>query len=59
MPLYRVYTITPDEHIHVPPTVIECRDDQAAIEEARQVLDGRVIEVWQMDRRVIRLEAKR
>jgi hypothetical protein len=58
MPTYRLYTITPDEHIQAPPAVVECEDDQAAIERAKQLLDGRAIEVWQLDRRVTRLEPK-
>ena len=59
MPSYRLYTLTPDEHIQTPPEVVECTDDEAAIERAKQVLDGHTIEVWRLSRCVIRLEPKR
>jgi hypothetical protein len=58
MPAYRLYTLTPDKHIQAPPEVVECADDEAAIEQAKQILDGHTIEVWQKDRRVIQLEPK-
>jgi hypothetical protein len=32
---YRLYTITSDEHIRAPPVLIECGDDQAAIEQGK------------------------
>ena len=59
MPLYRLYVIMPGEHIRVPPEVVECPDDKAAIERAKQLLDGRIIEVWNFDRCVTRLEPQR
>lgn len=45
MEQYRVYVLDADGHVRDPPDVIECPDDGAAIEQARQRLDGRVIEV--------------
>lgn len=39
--------------------VIECPDDQAAIEAAEGMLDGKAIEVWEAARVVIPLEPKR
>jgi hypothetical protein len=59
MSSYRLYAITPDEHIQAPAEVVECVDDRAAIDHAKQLLDGRVIEVWQLDRFVTRLKPKR
>ncbi len=58
MEQYRVYVLHADGHVHDPPQVIECPDDGAAIEQARQLLDGRVIEVWHHSRRVITLEPR-
>jgi hypothetical protein len=39
-----------------PPTVIDCPDDGAAIENAKELLDGRVIQVWDHDRLIVRLD---
>jgi hypothetical protein len=36
--------------------IVDCPDDTAAIEKARQRLDHRIIEVWQVDRCVIRMQ---
>jgi hypothetical protein len=35
---------------------VDCPDDSAAIEKARQQLEHRIIEVWQVDRCVIRMQ---
>ncbi len=32
------------------PTLIECGDDEAALEYARQLSDGRPVEVWDQSR---------
>jgi hypothetical protein len=57
MALYRVYTIGLDSHISgVEP--IECADDQAAILKAEQLMNGRDVEVWALDRFVARLTCK-
>jgi hypothetical protein len=55
MAQYRVLFL--DEHGRVAqaPEVIECADDKAAIEKAIQLLEGRLVEVWQEGRLVIRL----
>jgi hypothetical protein len=53
MPDYRIFLLK-DGHIKVPAKIISCPDDEAATEEARQLLDGteQSLEVWQNDRRV-------
>ena len=58
MPVYRLYTIRKDGRTAGPPVVIECPDDQAAVQEANKVLDGHAIEVWENARLVSRLEPK-
>jgi hypothetical protein len=58
MPHYRLYTLRADGHIAGLPAVIECPDDPAAVQEAKKILDGRAIEVWDRARMVIRLEPK-
>lgn len=58
MEQYRVYALDADGHLCGPSEVIECPDDGAAIEQARELLDGRAIEVWNRSRRVITLEPR-
>ena len=45
-----------DDHVREPPQVFECPGDEAAVEQAIQLLNGQVIEVWDCSRRVVRLE---
>ena len=55
MPEYRVYTIGHmDQFIAV--QSIECPDDQAAIRQARQMLDRHSLELWELERFIIRLD---
>ena len=53
MPDYRIFALK-DGRIKEPAKIISCPDDEAATEEARQLLDGadQSLEVWQSDRRV-------
>ena len=53
MPDYRIFALK-DGLIKEPGKIISCPDDEAATEEARQLLDGtdQALEVWQSDRRV-------
>jgi hypothetical protein len=53
---YRIYILDRDDHVREPPEVVECPDDEAAIEKAAQLLNGRAGEVWEHSRRVVRLE---
>ena len=52
---YRAYTIGPDGHF-VDFLNIEAEDDVAAIEVARNCLQGRDVELWQQAREVGRLD---
>jgi hypothetical protein len=56
MPTYRIYVLEKDDHIQRPPTVIDCPDDSAAIENAKELPDGQAIEVWDHARLVARLD---
>ena len=56
MPWYRIFKLSKDEHIESPPRVIVAKDDEAALKEARQLLDGHALEVWDEKRKVGRLE---
>ncbi len=55
MPEYRAYFLLDDDHIAGPPVVLICDDDEAAIEEAGALSSDQDIELWQLDRLVVRL----
>jgi hypothetical protein len=55
MRAYLIYSLE-DWHIHNPPAVVECQDDETAIERARQLVDGRPLEVWESSRLIARLD---
>jgi hypothetical protein len=55
MALYRVYKISPDNHITTMPDVVSFPDDQDEIEYAKTQLNGQGVEVWDGTRVVIRL----
>jgi len=56
MAYYRFYVLDKDDHVREPPQELECPGDEAAVEQAVQLLNGQVIEVWDCSRRVVRLE---
>jgi hypothetical protein len=55
MPDYRIYTLTVHERVKKPPRVIECADDQEAVEWAKRFVVGADVEVWDGARMVVRL----
>ena len=54
MPHYRVYFVADDGHISGPPQVIECADEQEAIGKAAQAANGKVVELWDGKRLIVR-----
>jgi hypothetical protein len=54
---YRVYIVGDDDRI-MKRIDLDCADDSAAIEYAKQYIDGRDIELWQGDRRIARFGAR-
>lgn len=52
---YRAYLVGNDDHFENV-RVLDYPDDAAAIAEAKKLLDGADIELWQLGRMVIRLE---
>jgi hypothetical protein len=54
MPHYRVYFVADDGHISGPPHVIECADEQEAIGKAAQAANGKVVELWDGKRFIVR-----
>jgi hypothetical protein len=57
MPYYRAYIIGRDGHFQNA-IALNCEDDAAAIESAKQFVDGHDVELWQQDRKVAKFEAK-
>jgi hypothetical protein len=56
MPEFRIYTIGRDGHFSDAKN-IECADDQEAIQEAQQAVDGHDVELWQRGRFIVRLSS--
>jgi hypothetical protein len=46
VPHYRIYFIGQDGHVSKPPAIVECADDEEAIQKTKQFLDGQDIELW-------------
>jgi hypothetical protein len=55
MAQYRIVYISDVGDPETPPEIIDCPDDKAAMENAILLIDGRLAEVWEGDRLVIRL----
>jgi hypothetical protein len=54
---YRVYVIGNDGHF-VRAIQLDCPDDDAAIESAKQFIDGFDLELWQRDRCIAAFDRK-
>jgi hypothetical protein len=54
---YRVYIIGDDDRI-VERIDLNCADDSAAIEFAKQYINGKDIELWQRDRRIAHFDTR-
>jgi hypothetical protein len=52
---YRLYTLGDSDRITRPAAFLEADTDEAAIEQAKQLLDGHDLELWQGKRLVVRL----
>jgi hypothetical protein len=55
MPEYRVFQLDDAGGILGPSKTITCADDQDAIRQAREKLDGAIVEIWAGPRRVATL----
>ncbi len=55
---YRAYIIGIDGHF-VKAIDLQCPDDTAAIESAKQFVNGSDVELWQCDRRIAQLTKER
>ena len=54
MPFYRVYFIDRADHRSRLPEVVECANDQEAVEKARQFVEGQDVELWDGPRFIAR-----
>ncbi|MCK1334899.1 hypothetical protein IVB38_02285 [Bradyrhizobium sp. 38] len=43
---YRLYRFDKDGHIQGPPVIVDREDDDAAVTQAKQYVDGFAIQVW-------------
>ena len=55
MPTYRIFTVGPDQHFLGVPEIVECLDDNEAINKAMQLANGLDLEIWDHNRMVPRL----
>lgn len=51
---YQVYILTDGDHISGRKDIC-CENDEAATKQARQMVDGKAIELWQATRKIARL----
>jgi hypothetical protein len=54
---YRVYVNGRDGHF-INAIMLDCADDKAAIESAKQLINGHDIELWQGERIIAKLDRK-
>jgi hypothetical protein len=57
MPEYRAYIIDSDGHFQASVPLI-CPDDETAKDQAKQLVDGHDVELWQYARKVAAFERK-
>lgn len=51
---YRIFYVNRDRHITERPQIIECANDQEAIQKAQKFIDGRDFELWEQARLIAR-----
>jgi hypothetical protein len=54
---YRIFPLTSDNHIKSAPALVVCENNSVALKQAKKMLDGHDLEVWEGTRRVIRLNS--
>jgi hypothetical protein len=55
MPKYRIFTVGRDQHFSGMPKIVECVDDNDAVDQAMQLANGLDLEIWDHKRMVARL----
>jgi hypothetical protein len=53
MPDYRIYRLTPEQHVGGPPEVVSCETDEQAIQHAKRLRGSEAFSLWQGGRLVI------
>jgi hypothetical protein len=59
MPLYRIYQLDENGHVSDPPKIIEARTAAVAIGQAKQMVGGYDLEIWNESRCVGKIEYRR
>jgi hypothetical protein len=54
---YQIYKLSSDDYIQGVPAVIVCKDDTEALAEAKKLLNGLDIEVWEGERKLLRIKS--
>jgi hypothetical protein len=49
---YRAYILGPDGHVQARVDLIYADDENAAKEQAKRLVDGHDVELWQLDRKI-------
>jgi hypothetical protein len=44
---YKVYVLSPGDHIKSAPRILKCEDDAEAVYMARQLIEGLPLEIWE------------
>jgi hypothetical protein len=57
VPKYRIYATRPEGPISALPFIVECADDQEAIDKAVQAVNGKAVELWEGNRFIVRFPA--
>jgi hypothetical protein len=52
---YRIFTVGPDGHFTGVPKIAEFADDKEAVEKAMRMANGADIEIWNLQRLIVRL----
>ena len=55
---YRFFRVDTEDQIQGVPRFMTCADDRSARSEARQLMDGCAIEIWDCERRVAYIPAE-
>jgi hypothetical protein len=48
---YRAYILGPDGHVEYR-VDLHCQDEEEAVKQAKQLVDGHDVELWQLDRKI-------
>lgn len=58
MPDYRIYVVGDDGHFFSSLPLRDCPNDETALQAAKQIIDGRDVEVWHLARKIAVLDGR-